>query len=60
MPLVVPGVMTQSGDKTEEWSNKLVGKKLSDDPSDETVRLPSSNQRYSTRLPQVKLAEWKV
>lgn len=39
MPLVVPGVTTQqSGDKTEEWMNKLVGKKLSEeDASNETV-----------------------
>jgi hypothetical protein len=37
MPLVVPGVTAQSGDKTEEWSNKLVGKTLSDDTTNETV-----------------------
>lgn len=38
MPLVVPGVMTNnSGDKTEEWMNKLVGKRLADEPSNETV-----------------------
>ncbi|KAL2758957.1 hypothetical protein ACRALDRAFT_1062046 [Sodiomyces alcalophilus JCM 7366] len=35
MPLVVPGVTTQSDDKTTEWSNKLVGKKLDDEKSDE-------------------------
>lgn len=38
MPLVVPGVTTKSGDKTEEWTNKLVGKQLHDgDESNETV-----------------------
>ncbi|KAF4976037.1 hypothetical protein FZEAL_7255 [Fusarium zealandicum] len=38
MPLVVPGVNSTSGDKAEEWQNKLVGKKLSDEePSNETV-----------------------
>lgn len=38
MPLVVPGIMTNNpADKTEQWSNKLVGKKLSDDTSNETV-----------------------
>lgn len=38
MPLVVPGVTSQSGDKTEEWMNKLVGKKLSEqDASNEVV-----------------------
>ncbi|KAF7550824.1 hypothetical protein G7046_g7897 [Stylonectria norvegica] len=37
MPLVVPGINSTSGDKTEEWTNKLVGKKLSDEDSNETV-----------------------
>ncbi|KAK3687455.1 hypothetical protein B0T22DRAFT_478775 [Podospora appendiculata] len=37
MPLVVPGVTTSSSDKTEEWSNKLVGKKLSEEASSETT-----------------------
>ncbi len=38
MPLVVPGITSQGGDKskTEEWSNKLVGKKLGEG-SDATV-----------------------
>ncbi|KAK1995558.1 hypothetical protein LX36DRAFT_751028 [Colletotrichum falcatum] len=36
MPLVVPGINNESsGDKTEEWTNKLVGKKLHDEVSDE-------------------------
>lgn len=40
MPLVVPGVTSQSGDKTEEWTNKLVGKKIHDgEDSNETVSL---------------------
>ena len=39
MPLVVPGLMGNSGDnKTDEWMNKLVGKKLSEQESNETVR----------------------
>jgi PUA domain protein len=39
MPLVVPGLMGNSGDnKTDEWTNKLVGKKLSEQDSNETVR----------------------
>lgn len=37
MPLVVPGI-NSTGDKTEEWQNKLVGKTISDEPSSETVR----------------------
>ncbi|EEY20161.1 hypothetical protein HYQ45_012098 [Verticillium longisporum] len=36
MPLVVPGIQSQSGDLTEEWTNKLVGKTLHDEKSDET------------------------
>ena len=39
MPLVVPGVTNKTGDKTEEWQNKLVGKKLSDTDSNEVVRI---------------------
>ncbi|KAK7931257.1 hypothetical protein PG985_001969 [Apiospora marii] len=35
MPLVVPGISSTSGDKTEEWTNKLVGKKVSDDAHSE-------------------------
>ncbi len=38
MPLVVPGISNTTGDKTEEWTNKLVGKTLSDDTSSTTVR----------------------
>ncbi|KAH6676897.1 hypothetical protein F5X68DRAFT_213585 [Plectosphaerella plurivora] len=37
MPLVVPGIQTNTGDeKTDEWTNKLVGKKLHDEESNET------------------------
>lgn len=37
MPLVVPGMMSNnSGDKTSDWMNKLVGKKIGDS-SNETV-----------------------
>ena len=39
MPLVVPGISNTTGDKTEEWTNKLVGKTLSDDASSTTVRI---------------------
>ncbi|KAL2262555.1 hypothetical protein VTK26DRAFT_982 [Humicola hyalothermophila] len=37
MPLVVPGVMTDNTDKTQEWTSKLVGKTLCDGPSTETA-----------------------
>ncbi|KAI1353687.1 hypothetical protein F5Y01DRAFT_275910 [Xylaria sp. FL0043] len=37
MPLVVPGITDNSkGDATQEWTNKLVGKTLSDDSHSET------------------------
>ncbi|KAL2189354.1 hypothetical protein L209DRAFT_749098 [Thermothelomyces heterothallicus CBS 203.75] len=39
MPLVVPGVTADNmeDNKTQEWTNKLVGKKLSEEPSSETT-----------------------
>ncbi|KOS21797.1 Uncharacterized protein ESCO_002016 [Escovopsis weberi] len=37
MPLIVPGVMSTTGSKTEEWTNKLVGKTLSETESDATM-----------------------
>ncbi|KAI1255307.1 hypothetical protein MGN70_003372 [Eutypa lata] len=38
MPLVVPGITSNSSEdpKTQEWTNKLVGKKLTDDGHTET------------------------
>jgi hypothetical protein len=46
MPLVVPGI-NSGGDnsKTEEWMNKLAGKKLTDGPSDATVSYTSPKHR---------------
>jgi hypothetical protein len=38
MPLVVPGITSNSKDKTQDWSNKLMGKKLGDS-SDEIVSI---------------------
>lgn len=43
MPLVVPGITNtnESGDKTEEWTNKLAGKKIHEgEESNETVSCP--------------------
>lgn len=37
MPLVVPGITNQSDNKTEEWSNKLVGKKITEDETSNEV-----------------------
>jgi hypothetical protein len=38
MPLVVPGINSNMGDKSE-WVNKLMGKKISEGGSDELVSL---------------------
>lgn len=37
MPLVVPGITDNSSDATQLWTNKLVGKTVSDDTHSETV-----------------------
>jgi hypothetical protein len=36
MPLVVPGIMTENKGKTEEWQDKLLGKKIGEH-TDEVV-----------------------
>jgi hypothetical protein len=36
MPMVVPGINSSMGDKSE-WVNKLMGKKISESGSDELV-----------------------
>lgn len=43
MPLVVPGITSSGGEqsKTDEWTNKLVGKKIGES-SDSTVSFPVS------------------
>jgi hypothetical protein len=46
MPLVVPGINSTSGDNAEEWQNKLVGKKLSESESNETVCFHSLTNRF--------------
>lgn len=40
MPLVVPGLMSKDGDKTNDWMNKLMGKKIGE-TSDEIVSSPN-------------------
>ncbi|PSR79288.1 translation machinery-associated protein 20 [Coniella lustricola] len=54
MPLVVPGVTNQSGDKTEQWTNKLVGKQLHDGhESNETTDLDNHLQLFAKKeLPE--------
>ncbi|KAK3203928.1 hypothetical protein GRF29_106g1078331 [Pseudopithomyces chartarum] len=36
MPLVVPGLQSKGGDKIDEWTNKLMGKKIGDDHDEVT------------------------
>lgn len=51
MPLV-DSLTMKPQDKNEEWQNKLVGKKLGDEASSETVRPPyplSSDSKDDTR-----------
>lgn len=44
MPLVVPGINSSFGDKSE-WVNKLMGKKLTDSTTDATVCISISSRR---------------
>lgn len=46
MPLVVPGINSSMGDKSE-WANKLMGKKISEGGSDEMVspEIPKKEDR---------------
>ncbi|PHH58503.1 hypothetical protein CDD82_2942 [Ophiocordyceps australis] len=37
MPLVVPGITSTDGSKTQEWQNKLVGKTISDTETNATM-----------------------
>ncbi|KAL4942279.1 hypothetical protein BDV06DRAFT_192463, partial [Aspergillus oleicola] len=49
MPLIVPGITTNSGNLKEEWLNKLVGKKIEESPGDATtVRAQPSFSSYPT------------
>ncbi|KAK0718056.1 translation machinery-associated protein 20 [Lasiosphaeria miniovina] len=53
MPLVVPGITTDPSDKTEEWTNKLVGKTLAEDgSSDETPQLTLLQTFLKSDLPE--------
>jgi hypothetical protein len=46
MPLVVPGLMNKSDNKSEDWANKLMGKKIGDS-SDQIVSEETLNTRYN-------------
>lgn len=44
MPLVVPGLTSNSGDdKTSGWMNQLMGKKLGDSSNETVCSSPSSD-----------------
>ncbi|KAF4997131.1 hypothetical protein ACHAPU_008600 [Fusarium lateritium] len=49
MPLVVPGI-NSTGDNTEEWMNKLVGKKLSDEESSNETVFAKRDLPQETRI----------
>ncbi|KAK3368862.1 putative PUA RNA binding domain protein [Lasiosphaeria ovina] len=50
MPLVVPGITTDPSDKTEEWTNKLVGKTLAEDGSSDETTFLKSDLPEQTRI----------
>jgi hypothetical protein len=47
MPMVVPGINSSMGDKSE-WVNKLMGKKISESGSDELVCQPQNKGSIGT------------
>ncbi|TVY38546.1 Uncharacterized protein LOCC1_G006697 [Lachnellula occidentalis] len=51
MPLVVPGINSNDGSKTEEWMNKLVGKKIGQ-TSDATKTFAKADLPEETRVIQ--------
>jgi hypothetical protein len=54
MPLVVPGLMSNSNDKNDDWQNKLMGKKIGD-TSDEVVCQPISAYNSYNLFPRTNL-----
>lgn len=54
MPLVVPGVTNAPDSQTEEWSNKLVGKKITDDETSNEVVSPLPDT-HLTRVPKIEM-----
>lgn len=49
MPLVVPGINSNDGSKTEEWTNKLVGKKIGESSDATVCSMPESLRLRSDR-----------
>jgi hypothetical protein len=54
MPLVVPGIQSTGGEQIEEWTNKLMGKKIGDN-HDEIVRTPT---KARADIHTLALAAW--
>ncbi|KAL4796427.1 hypothetical protein BDV19DRAFT_360957 [Aspergillus venezuelensis] len=50
MPLVVPGITTNSGNLKEEWMNKLVGKKIEESPGDATTSFAKKDLPETHRI----------
>ncbi|KAK4634027.1 hypothetical protein CLAFUW4_00562 [Fulvia fulva] len=46
MPLVVPGLQSNDGGKTEEWMNKLVGKKIGETSNETTFAKTDLPQQH--------------
>jgi hypothetical protein len=55
MPLVVPGLMSSGKDKSSDWQNKLMGKKIGD-TTDEVVCHPALSSSWS-RVAMLTLLE---
>ncbi|KAL4930158.1 uncharacterized protein BDV17DRAFT_260019 [Aspergillus undulatus] len=50
MPLVVPGITTNSCSSKEEWMNKLIGKKIEESPADPTISFAKKDLPQSHRI----------
>lgn len=55
MPLVIPGLQSNSGDKTTKWQNDLMGKKLGDSSDQVVSGRPPSNQMNRHRKTQMEV-----
>ncbi|KAJ4353365.1 uncharacterized protein N0V89_005094 [Didymosphaeria variabile] len=51
MPLVVPGIQSSGGDQINEWSSKLMGKKLGDNHDEVTFAKQDLPQEHRVLQP---------
>ncbi|KAL1607843.1 hypothetical protein SLS60_002781 [Paraconiothyrium brasiliense] len=51
MPLVVPGIQSTGGPQIEEWTNKLMGKKLGDNHDEVTFAKQDLPQEHRVLQP---------